>query len=362
MNITSYNVTDVGYHYIGLRVLGGLPANAKRDDQTGTIARSVRKYAYDKSLRLMLPEPRGTFDTVGEKVCQELVHLHLAKAHRGEPYNLTEEGNNVLSLLNNQDYRELRQVMAIAHLRTYDNLRAVMDKYLTVKDVWQPIVETEKISQADYIARLLEPTFGADASEHAKTVRLIAEGLSPKRLEDKLRKHVLQTIAPENSISVSMYRSMADRLVSLRLLNLMRDSRGGCEFDKSYTPCVKDNPPYDWYSPLEFDTGGNHSYVIYFCEPNMADEATQSKLLGAIINSFEILTSAAGYYTIPEVRDTVCASLRIPEGAFDEGLNRLLDFVPCPFTVGLQYEHITARRKPLVRERGAAPINLIRRS
>ena len=25
MNITSYNVTDVGYHYIGLRVLNGLP-------------------------------------------------------------------------------------------------------------------------------------------------------------------------------------------------------------------------------------------------------------------------------------------------------------------------------------------------
>ena len=33
MNITSYNVTDVGYHYIGLRVLGRLPSNTRRDEQ-----------------------------------------------------------------------------------------------------------------------------------------------------------------------------------------------------------------------------------------------------------------------------------------------------------------------------------------
>ena len=35
MNITSYNVTDVGYHYIGLRVLAGLTQIARRDEQTG---------------------------------------------------------------------------------------------------------------------------------------------------------------------------------------------------------------------------------------------------------------------------------------------------------------------------------------
>ena len=59
MNITSYNVTDVGYHLIGLRMLSGLPTNSRRDEQTETISRSVRKYVNDKALRLMLPEPRG---------------------------------------------------------------------------------------------------------------------------------------------------------------------------------------------------------------------------------------------------------------------------------------------------------------
>ena len=35
MNISSYNISDVGYHYIGLRVLGGLPATARRVEQEG---------------------------------------------------------------------------------------------------------------------------------------------------------------------------------------------------------------------------------------------------------------------------------------------------------------------------------------
>ena len=50
MNISSYNITDVGYHYIGLRVLGNLPSTARREEQTETVSRSVRKYVSDKAL------------------------------------------------------------------------------------------------------------------------------------------------------------------------------------------------------------------------------------------------------------------------------------------------------------------------
>ena len=33
MNIGSYNITDVTYHYIGLRVLDGMPSTSKRTEQ-----------------------------------------------------------------------------------------------------------------------------------------------------------------------------------------------------------------------------------------------------------------------------------------------------------------------------------------
>ena len=57
MNITSYNVTDVSYHYIGLRVLAGTPYAADRNQQIEAISRSVLKFVTDRALRLMLPEP-----------------------------------------------------------------------------------------------------------------------------------------------------------------------------------------------------------------------------------------------------------------------------------------------------------------
>ena len=95
MNISSFNVTDVGYHYIGLRVLVAMP-EASKEEQTGTISRNVLKYARDRALRLMLPEPKGTYDTVGEKVCQELGHFEFADAKKGRGYELTTSGIKLL--------------------------------------------------------------------------------------------------------------------------------------------------------------------------------------------------------------------------------------------------------------------------
>ena len=86
-------------------------------------------------------------------------------------------------------------------------------------------------------------------------------------------------------------------------------------------------------------------------------------LLSAIEESFAKLIAQAGYYDLPQVRDFVCEKLMIPEAAFDEGVNELLDVQPSPLTVGLTYEGISGRRKPLVRTRQSIQIfNLIRRA
>jgi hypothetical protein len=50
------------------------------------ISRSVLKYARDKALRLMLPEPKSTFETVGERICQELAHFRFLEATDGRGY------------------------------------------------------------------------------------------------------------------------------------------------------------------------------------------------------------------------------------------------------------------------------------
>lgn len=362
MNITSYNVTDVGYHYIGLRALDNLAPGTHRDKQTMTISQSVRKYVTDKALRMMLPEPRGTFETAGVKITQELTHLGLAASNKGS-YELTEDGQRALLLLNTRQNKDLRRFMVRAHLKTYDNLRMVVKKHLILNAVWRPFVGAVSRMDRENIASLLIPTFGSEAYEQADELLTTHSGNNPKELEDALSRLVLRRTLPEMRIGVPMFRAMCDRLTSLRLLNQMRSHHNGHEFLKTYTPCVEDTPPNNWYVFLDVDLISGESFPIYLCEPDMAEESTIDVLLAALYDAFEMLTPTAGYFDLPEIRDTVSENLRIPEAAFDEGLNRVLDLSPCPLTVGLTYEGTTARRKPLVRDRGSTQIfNLIRKA
>ena len=362
MNITSYNVTDVGYHYIGLRALDSLAAGTRRDTQTGTISQNVRKYVSDKALRMMLPEPRGTFETSGVKIAQELTHLGLATSVKGS-YELTDNGRTALDLLNNRRHKELRRFMVRAHLQTYDNLRIVVKRHLVLRAVWRPVVSAEKPVGREYLASLLVPTFESEAEEQADQLLSTLNGDGPKKVEDALNRLILRRAVPEIRLGVPMFRAMCDRLTSLRLLNQMRSYRDCCEFLKTYSPCVDTAPSNDWYVYLDVSLASGESFPFYLCEPDMSDENTRKNFLAAVHKAFAKLTPTAGYFDLPEVRDTVSEYLRIPEAAFDEGLNRVLDLSPCPLTVGLTYEGTTGRRKPLVRDRGSTQIfNLVRKA
>jgi len=166
VNISSFNVTDVGFHYIGLRVLGAMP-EASREEQNATISRSVLKYVRDKALRLMLPEPKGTYDTVGEKICQELVHFNFADSKRGRGYELTPEGKEALHLLNDKKHLEIRRRMALVHLKTYANLQAIVHCHIARNGILSPAVEATRPIDAAYVAALLRPTFGSAAESAA---------------------------------------------------------------------------------------------------------------------------------------------------------------------------------------------------
>ena len=56
---------------------------------------------------------------------------------------------------------------------------------------------------------------------------------------------------------------MTDRLVSLRLLNVTRDKKDGCEWAKSYTPCVAGEPVKPWHKALEIQPDHDVAQVIY---------------------------------------------------------------------------------------------------
>lgn len=362
MKISSYNITDVGYHYIGLRVLAALPNTARREDQTTAISRGVLKYASDRALRLMLPEPKGTFEAVGEKVCNELVHFRFATSSHGR-YDITDDGKYTLSLLNEHKFIQLRRLMASVHLRTYDNLRYMVQRHLEIGFIWRPIVEVGRLNSENYFERLLEPTFHDMASGQALIVEAECREKSPGKIEDALQERVLRHSLPDMVFGESLFRSLCDRLISLRLLNVMRANVQECDFAKSYSPCVAENPSQKWYFPLDVILDSGETYKLYFCEPDMSDADTQRQFLDALEDAFSALVPQASYYDLPDVRDTVCLKLRVPEATFDEGVNYLLDIKNAPLNVGLRYEGISARRRPLIRSRETTQIyNLIRRA
>lgn len=362
MNISSFNVTDVGYHYIGLRVLAAMP-EAPREQQTATISRSVLKYARDKSLRMMLPEPRGTFDTVGEKVCQELAHFQFAEPKKGRGYELTATGIETLGLLNGKNYLEVRRRMALIHLKTYSNLQAVVHCHIVNGSILSPSVETSRVIDADYVGALLRPTLGAAADREAVEFLENVKERSPKKIEDALRELVLKKLIPQHSIGVPLFRAMSDRLVSLRLLNAMRFSHEKAEFYRTYSPCVEEVPTRSWHHSVTTDLSFGGLYTIYLSEPDFADNTTKRMLVDALDGAYSVLPQQAGYFDLPDVRDFVCDKLLIPEPSFDEGVIALLDEPKSPVTLGLTYERISGRRRPLVRVGESTQIyNLIRRA
>ena len=152
MNITSYNITDVTYHYIGLRVLEGLPNTIERPKQIQAVSENVREFVTNRALRLMLPTPGGTFRAAGEKICQELVHFQFATSGQSK-YELTETGRYVLGLLSDQDFTKLRRLTAQIHVRTYDNLRNVVQNHIDSGPVWRPVVDAARIAECGYIEK-----------------------------------------------------------------------------------------------------------------------------------------------------------------------------------------------------------------
>lgn len=365
MNISSYNITDVTYHYIGLRVLDGMSAVSERAEQIEAIASNVLKFVSDRNQRLMVAAPSTTYHVTAEKICTELEHFRFVKSQGksgGGRYDLTDSGQQILDLMAAQKAVELRRIMASIHLRTYDNLRAVVQNHITAGPVWRPLqVKGEQIGQAGYLETLLAPTFGSDASSVAATIHAEHRGESPSKIRDALHARVIKRFLPDQRMGVANFRGMCARLTTLRLLNLRRATVKGCEFYKTYSPCLTEAGPYDWHTPLEVSLPNSETYRILFCEPDMAESDNQGILLGAIDNAMRVLTPVAGYHDLPDVRDTVCEDLLIPEGAFDDGLNRLLDRTPSPLSVGFHYEQISANRKPLVRHQTNQLHNLIRR-
>jgi len=109
--------------------------------------------------------------------------------------------------------------MVCVHLETYDNLRYIVQRHLEEPAIWRPIVEAHRLQEPGYFSRLLYPNLGESASHIIEGVEEELSGKTPSQAEDQINDLLLRELLPEYSTSVSLFRALAERLGSLRLLN-----------------------------------------------------------------------------------------------------------------------------------------------
>ena len=130
----------------------------------------------------MLPEPKGTFNTIGEKICRELVHFKLATSIKNA-FEITEKGKYILELLSNKNYIELRRVMVKLHLETYENLRLILESHWKRDYIYFPIVDSRDIIDKEYVISLLKPNFDVNVNKIVNNLWEKIENEKPKNIE-----------------------------------------------------------------------------------------------------------------------------------------------------------------------------------
>jgi hypothetical protein len=343
VNITSYNITDVTYHYVGLRVVQA-SSGESRDRLAEVISTAVQKLVMDRALRLMLPAPRGTFSSVGEKVLNELKHFGLTDTDRKRVV-LSQKGSELFNLLQANRFSEVRRSFVKFHLESYDNVRQVVEYLASGETVFRPIKDGLDLTRLRAVTKAFIPW----QSDYR-----LPDEVTSQEAEDSITASILEHCFPNAKLTVPIFRSMCDRLTSMRLVNQPRASRDGFQAFAIYGTCsnAKQN---EWQVQLP-----SWSSDLFLSEFALDKPGARNALSGALEEAFGELSPEGGFFDLPDVRDKVCLHLRIPEAAFDDALLQMLDSSDPGLSLGLRYERITARRKPLIRQPGNQLFNLIR--
>jgi hypothetical protein len=297
----------------------------------------------------MLPAPRGTFSSVGEKVLNELRHFALTES-QDKRVILSVKGSEALQLLQKSRFTELRRLFVQLHLETYDNLLAVVEYLASGAVVLRPMKENLDLTQLTALARSYLPWEGDKIS--------FDTDLTPQKAEELITTRLLEHCFPNAKLTVPIFRSMCDRLASLRLINQSRVSKDGADGFAIYGTCSNARNA-EWDVELSF-TIGHSVRLLFLSEFSLDKKGAWKALASALERAFHELKPEGGFYDLPDVRDRVCLELRIPEAAFDNAVSEMLDSPNPPISLGLRYERITGRRKPMVRQPGNQIFNLIR--
>jgi hypothetical protein len=376
-SISSFNINDVALYYHALRALSDEPR------EPAAAAEHVRErlvaYLERRRAVLSLPPLRTEMTSIGKKAISELRSMGLCALEDGK-VQLLEPGRDVVSQLVSGNAKLARRAVLGQMIETFDNVYGLVCTLSASggKPLHLPAPRSSVSSEEsdDATPGTADGTLDLQAFCDAWRAWCL-ENQRPDLLPDDLLaraqelherstdrdvgqriKNAVQPLVLEKATGgvvskVAIFRTIRDRLETAGAVNsrvrLLEGSTIGLETAYS---CLHIGavPPGNPSAFIRLAVPRSPA-PIFVHEPEPTALADQ--LLEELGFASRSLVARAGYYRIYELRDRVCERLLLSQGVFDATFLHVYSSRPQAFSLGVDYETITAKRLPVeIRQNG----------
>jgi len=367
LNTPSGNIHDIKYIY---NVIAGLKRKGGRAESNIKTLEYFKKMINDyndaKASKYGLSfKPRGVNIKVVKHLVAELKYLKLIRKENGYLV-LTDEGENIASLIENKDSNELKRVFAKLMLENYSAFKYFLTRVkkasngngvpipFITSDVFDKCGGDSKKIGEKYISIIKkncsniipEPMRLYNLLENAKVDLIEKRTDRIKKLQSVIEKFVVSEAFAPNIRSRRIYDFVRSRITFLELTNYATFDFEG--FPAEVTYLISDFKPTFNYATKTVDYSGGSIYINYptFEEIREILKETMTKIYNTYRDEF-------GYIKIADIRDMVCRELKISDNLFDSYLQRLYREEPhwLSFTYAGAGDRITEKRLPIVFEK-----------
>ncbi len=369
LNTPSGNTHDIKYLY---NVIAGLKRKGGRVESNPETFKYFKKMINDyndaKASKFGLSsKPKEVDIKVVNNIIAELKYIKLIRKENGH-LALTNEGENIASLIEEKDSERLKEVFAKLMIENYRVFEYFLKRIKEVSGgkgipIPSPSVRAEVLDKSGGNPEIVVERYVKIINENyppmhlnldsilsllkAKNVDTIDKKTKKiKNLQAVIEKYVVSEIFQPNIKSRRAYDFVRSRTTFLELTNYaIFDFEG---FPAEVTYLISDFEPTFNHATKTVDYSGGRVYINYPAFEDMKDIFKET-----IAKNYNTYKDDFGYMKIAAVRDTVCRELKISDNLFDIYLKKLYEEEPhwLSFTYAGAGDKITEKRLPIIFEK-----------
>ncbi len=367
LKMPSGNVHDIKYLYSiinSIKYKGGrVEINAKTLEY---FKKGLNEYNEAKAAKYGLSfRPREVNTKIVEHVLAELKVLNLI--HREKGYiTLTDEGEKIVSLIENKKTKELKEVWIKLMLETFTIFEYFLKRIKEISngdgipipfitsDVFDKCVGDSKTIASSYVEIIKNrSSLVINSSKLNEILEREKVDLIEKRrdrinkLQSTIEKLVVSEAFYPDIQSRRAYDFIRSRTTFLGLTNYANFNFDGFPAEATYLISDFEDTPFK-YTVQKIDYNGGS---IYLNNPKL--EEIKEILKETMTKIYYTNKDEFGYMNVANMRDFICRELKISDNLFDNFLKKIYQEEPhwLSFTYSGASERITEKRLPIIFEK-----------